>query len=85
MERNNAQRRSAVRLLRATRTPNISTCEQVCPQIAALVAAEQVGVDVDSLAEFQALLAHLDHCATCLDLYVQQSEYRLNETASREP
>ncbi|HEU4324134.1 MAG TPA: hypothetical protein VFS21_13370 [Roseiflexaceae bacterium] len=85
MERNNAQRRSVERLLRATRTPNTILCEQVRPQIAALVAAEQAGVDVDSLAEFQALLAHLDHCAVCVNIYVRQSEGHLDQAAPLEP
>ncbi len=74
MERNNAQRRSAERLLRAARTPDTTLCGQVRPQIPALVAAEQAGADVDSLAEFQALLAHMDHCAACISIYVQLSE-----------
>ncbi|GAB4215259.1 MAG: hypothetical protein OHK0022_54950 [Roseiflexaceae bacterium] len=85
MERNHSLRRGAARLLRATRAPNDTCCEQVRPQIAALVAAERAGVDVDVLAEFQALLAHLDHCAACIDIYVQQSEQHIDQAAPREP
>jgi hypothetical protein len=59
----------AARLLQAlTRSDDLDhTTAQA--QLPALIEAELAGADVDELPQFQALLAHLDHCAECLDLY----------------
>jgi predicted anti-sigma-YlaC factor YlaD len=62
------------RLQQAVESAGELTCEQVRTALAAFVAAERDGVDVDADPVYAALLRHLDSCADCNALYAAIAE-----------
>lgn len=68
------EQQAAARLLAAIDETDELDCEHAEAQIAALVEAEQAGVDVDRNPEFAALLQHLDGCERCMELYAGIAE-----------
>lgn len=62
------------RLQQAIESASELTCEQVRTALAAFVAAERDGVDVDADPAYAALLRHLDSCADCNALYAKIAE-----------
>jgi hypothetical protein len=59
------------RLQQALESAGGLSCEQVRTALAAFVAAERDGVDVDADPAYAALLGHLDSCADCSALYAE--------------
>lgn len=63
------ERQAAKSLLRALERPDDLACAEARAALPLLLEAERAGEDVDAQPEFAALLAHLDNCAACLELY----------------
>jgi hypothetical protein len=60
---------AATRLLQALDTPDELNCDEAQALLPPFVENERADVDVDAAAEYAPLLRHLDHCASCIELY----------------
>jgi len=74
MTRKATTEQQIARLQQAIEAAGELTCEQVRTALAAFVAAERDGVDVDADPAYAALLRHLDSCADCNALYAAIAE-----------